>query len=84
MKGRIYVRPERNRPVNKPAVWRLCVGLFVVSVGAMACRGTDPSGDPKTPPNSPLPQVDKPEEPEAPMPNPLSDGGSSSSSGTKL
>ena len=43
---------------------RLGAGLLVVALAAIACRQGDPSIDPKTPANSPVPtKLDRPEDP---------------------
>lgn len=47
---------------------------FVLVVAFAACR----SDEPKTPPNSPLPEIDRTNEPK-PSPLPFGDGGASSS-----
>ena len=64
----------------KPAAVHMAIWMTVISLGVIACRGTDPSGDPKTPPNSPLPDIERPEEPKGPLPSPVGDGGVTSSS----
>jgi hypothetical protein len=56
--------------------------LLTLGAGAIACRQTDPSPDPRMPPNSPLPKIDRPDDsPEKSTPppprSPASDGGSS-------
>ena len=43
---------------------RFAAGLVAVTLAAIACRQGDPSIDPKTPPNSPIPtKLDRPEDP---------------------
>jgi hypothetical protein len=61
----------------RAAVARFAVGLLVVTAGAIACR--QPTGDPKTPPNSPIPTIDRKDEPTTSPPSPLlgNDGGAS-------
>ncbi len=55
-------------------VLRLLVVLVCAGVGAYAaCRAEDP----KTPPNSPFPSIDKPSDP---RPSPLGDSGSEATS----
>jgi hypothetical protein len=62
----------------RTAAFRLAFGMLVVFAGAIACRQGDPSTEPKTPPNSPIPKIEPPEESKAPPPSPLpfaGDGG---------
>lgn len=61
----------------KTATVRLAVWLTTLAIAAIACR--QPSGDPKTPPNSPLPTIDRKDEPTTSPPPPLlgKDGGAS-------
>jgi hypothetical protein len=47
----------------------------LVSAAIVACR----SEEPRTPPNSPVPEIDRPDEPK-PSPLPLSDAGAGQSS----
>ena len=57
---------------------RFAFGAVAVALAAIACRQGQPSEDPKTPPNSPLPDIDRPEEEpnKGPPPLPLgADGG---------
>lgn len=64
-----------TRPARRFLVVR---GFFVggvLAVAAMACRGEGPSGDPKIPVNSPIPEVDRREEPTPAIQNPFVDGG---------
>jgi|GEM_PF-5968725 len=47
-----------------------------VVLGAIACREGVPTGDPKTPANSPIPDIDKKDDPSSSPPSPLTrDGG---------
>jgi hypothetical protein len=68
----------RRRALVKVALARLVGGLAFVAIGAMACRQGEPL-DPKTPPNSPLPKIDRPSDPPASpsprLPKPDRDGG---------
>lgn len=42
---------------------RFAAGLVVITLAAFACRQGDPSIDPKTPPNSPVPtKLDRPDD----------------------
>jgi hypothetical protein len=64
----------------KLSVARFLVGLVVIALGAIACRQGDPSIDPKTPPNSPIPtKLDRPDDPPASpsVPKLTPDGGAS-------
>lgn len=46
---------------------RLFTGMLVVALGAIACRQPDPGIEPKVPPNSPFPKIDRPDDkPESP------------------
>ena len=45
----------------KTATVRLVGAMVAVAIAAIACR--EPTGDPKTPPNSPLPSIDNKDEP---------------------
>jgi len=57
----------------KPAVLRLFVGMITVALAAIACRQ-----EPKTPPNSPVPELQRTEDetPKTPpSPLPTKDGG---------
>jgi hypothetical protein len=57
-----------------------CFGVMIVGSSTFSgCRGNDPN-EPRTPPNSPIPEIDRPEEPKGPVPNPLSDGGGAAQS----
>ncbi|WP_146655135.1 hypothetical protein [Labilithrix luteola] len=60
---------------------RLAIVLGVASLALFcalgACRGDGPPSEPRTPPNSPIPEVDRPEEPKPPLPNPFTDSGAS-------
>jgi hypothetical protein len=38
-------------------------GLVAVTVTTLACRQGDPAIDPKTPPNSPVPRIERPDDP---------------------
>jgi len=38
---------------------RFLFGMIAVTIAAIACRRGEPTGDPKTPPNSPLPKVER-------------------------
>lgn len=56
--------------VMKLALARMAVGLMAIALGAIACRQNEPL-DPKTPPNQPLPDIDRPDDPTpSPMPKP--------------
>lgn len=57
-----------RREVMKLALARLGIGLVAIALGAIACRQNEPL-EPKTPPNTPLPDIDRPEEP-TPAPTP--------------
>lgn len=63
--------------MNSVLAW-LAAALLLVVIGAASCRPNDPL-EPKTPPNSPLPDIDRPvDPPEAPLPklpSPDPDGG---------
>jgi hypothetical protein len=61
----------------KNAVASAVIGLVLIVLGALACRQGDPSIDPKTPPNSPIPtKVDRPDDPKSsPPPRIISDAG---------
>jgi hypothetical protein len=60
----------------KKSLMRLGFGMLVVFAGAMACRQGDPSSEPKTPPNSPIPKIEPSEESKPPPPSPFTlDGG---------
>jgi hypothetical protein len=61
----------------KTATVRLAVWLITLAIAAIACR--QPTGDPQTPPNSPLPKMDQKDEPASSPPPPLlgKDGGAS-------
>lgn len=63
--------------MRKTATVRLGFGMLALALAAIACR--EPSGDPKTPPNSPLPSIDGKDEPStSPPPSILGkDGGTS-------
>jgi hypothetical protein len=41
----------------------LGVGLVAITLTALSCRQGDPVIDPKTPPNSPLPKIERPDDP---------------------
>jgi hypothetical protein len=59
---------------------RFGAGLVAVVLAAIACRQGDPSIEPKTPPNSPVPtKLDRPDDPPASprLPKLTPDGGSS-------
>lgn len=43
---------------------RRAVLLLLTVAIAVACRQREPSGDPKTPPNSPLPKIERPDDEE--------------------
>ncbi len=54
----------------KTALARLGIAVLAVTLGAFACRQGDPGLDPKTPPNSPLPKVERPDDsPESSKPD---------------
>lgn len=63
--------------MSKTATLRLVFAMAAVAIAAIACR--EPSGDPKTPPNSPLPSLDGKDEPTTSPPPSLlgKDGGTS-------
>lgn len=50
------------------------VALLTALVGASACRPNEPANDPKTPPNSPFPEIERPSDPK-PSGAPSVDGG---------
>jgi hypothetical protein len=57
---------------------RRAAGLVVLVLVAIACRQGDPSIDPRTPPNSPVPtKLDRPDDPPASpsLPKLVPDGG---------
>jgi hypothetical protein len=62
----------------KLALVRLITGLGFVALGAIACRQNEPL-EPKTPPNTPLPNIDRPDDPPPSptprLPKPDADGG---------
>ena len=41
---------------------RFVFGMVAVALAAVACRQGQPTEDPKTPPNSPLPDIDRAED----------------------
>lgn len=54
----------------KSAPANLGIAVVIGTLGAIACRQGDPGLDPKTPPNSPLPKLDRPDDsPESPQPD---------------
>ena len=73
---------KRSEGVHVRAFVRLSGALFaatlVASLAVAACRTGDPTGDPKMPSNSPLPSIDKKEDPPAsPLPPLAKDAGAS-------
>jgi hypothetical protein len=53
---------------RRGVVTRFFFGMLAVAMAAIACRQGQPTEDPKTPPNSPLPDIDRPEEEPSPGP----------------
>jgi hypothetical protein len=46
------------------SLMRLAMGLVVIGLGAIACRQNEPPLEPRTPPpNSPIPDIDRPDDP---------------------
>lgn len=61
----------------KTATMRLAAWLLTLAMAAIACQA--PTGDPKSPPNSPLPSLDRKDDPSTSPPPPIfgKDGGAS-------
>lgn len=57
---------------------RFLAWMAVIAIAALACRQGDPSIEPRTPPNSPIPtKLDRPDDPPASpsLPKLVPDGG---------
>ena len=52
---------------------RIGIGLLALTLLAVACREGEPVIDPKTPANSPIPKIERSEDP--PVNKPAKDGG---------
>jgi len=62
--------------MNQRRIFGGGLALILLVTVAVACRRGEPTGDPKTPPNSPLPEIDrKDEDPKAPPPLRVGDAG---------
>jgi hypothetical protein len=57
------------------SVVRFLAGLLAIAAAAIACRQGQPPSEPRPEPNTPLPKIDRPEEPPPPSPVLMRDAG---------